>query len=98
MPCVSAPTLNFLLALSSANLCISLCPTFCVGLSTSRKSFDFANLSRHIRCDMSTQEMLLEEIKKQPEPVLREVLHYLQFLARQRKEDAWADILPGREI
>jgi hypothetical protein len=47
---------------------------------------------------MSTQEILLEEIKKQPEPVLREVLHYLQFLARQRQEEAWADVLPGREI
>ena len=47
---------------------------------------------------MSTQEILLEEIKKQPEPVLREVLHYLQYLARQRQEEAWADILPGREI
>ena len=47
---------------------------------------------------MSTQEMLLEEIKHQPEPLLREVLHYLQFLARQREEEAWADVLPSREV
>ena len=47
---------------------------------------------------MSTQEMLLEEIKRQPEQVLREVLHYLKFLARQRQEEAWADVLPTREV
>jgi hypothetical protein len=33
---------------------------------------------------MSAQEMLAEEIKRQPEPVLCEVLHYLHFLTRQR--------------
>jgi len=47
---------------------------------------------------MSTQEMLLEEIKRQPEPVLREVLHYVKFIARQRAEEAWADVLPTREV
>jgi len=47
---------------------------------------------------MSTQELLLEEIKKQPEPVLREVWHYLKFLSRQREEEAWADVLPSREV
>ncbi|MGI8965616.1 MAG: hypothetical protein ACR2H1_05945 [Limisphaerales bacterium] len=47
---------------------------------------------------MSTQEILVEEIKKQPEPVLREVLHYLKFLARQREDEAWADVLPTREV
>jgi hypothetical protein len=47
---------------------------------------------------MSTQEILVEEIKNQPEPVLREVLHYLKFLTRQREEEAWADVLPGREV
>ncbi len=47
---------------------------------------------------MSTQEMLFEEIKNQPEPVLREVLHYLRFLARRREEEAWADMLPTREV
>jgi hypothetical protein len=47
---------------------------------------------------MSTQEILVEEIKNQPEPVLRELLHYLKFLARQREEEAWADVLPAREV
>jgi len=47
---------------------------------------------------MSTQEMLLSEIKNQPEPVLREVWHYLRFLTRQREEEAWADLLPTRKI
>lgn len=47
---------------------------------------------------MSTQDILAEEIKHQPEPVLREVLHYLKFLARQRAEEAWADVLPTREV
>lgn len=47
---------------------------------------------------MSAQEILLEEIKHQPEPVLREVLHYLKFLNRQREEEAWADILPSLEV
>ena len=47
---------------------------------------------------MSTQEMLLAEIKNQPEPVLREVWHYLRFLTRQREEEAWADVLPPREV
>jgi hypothetical protein len=47
---------------------------------------------------MSTRELLLEEIKRQPEPVLREVWHYLKFLARQREEEAWSDLLPTREV
>ena len=47
---------------------------------------------------MSTQEMLLEEIKRQPEPVLREVLHYLKFIERQQQDQAWADVLPTREV
>ena len=47
---------------------------------------------------MSMQEILLEEIKRQPEPVLREVWHYLKFLTRQREEEAWADVLPTREV
>lgn len=47
---------------------------------------------------MSTHEMLLAEIKNQPEPVLREVWHYLRFLTRQREEEAWADVLPSREV
>ena len=47
---------------------------------------------------MSTQEMLIAEIKNQPEPVLREVWHYLRFLTQQREEEAWADLLPAREV
>ena len=47
---------------------------------------------------MSTQEILLEEIKHQPEPLLREVLHYLKFLERRRKEEEWADFLLTREV
>jgi len=47
---------------------------------------------------MSTQELLLEEIKRQPEPVLREIWHYLKFLTRQREEEAWADVLPSRDV
>jgi hypothetical protein len=47
---------------------------------------------------MITQERLIEEIRQQPEEVLREVWHYLKFLERQRQEEQWADVLPGREI
>jgi mRNA-degrading endonuclease toxin of MazEF toxin-antitoxin module len=32
---------------------------------------------------MSTQEILIEEIKHQPEPVLRELWHYLPFLDKE---------------
>ncbi|MGA3267221.1 MAG: DUF2281 domain-containing protein [Verrucomicrobiota bacterium] len=47
---------------------------------------------------MSAQETLIEEIKRQPEPVVREVLHYLKFLERQRAQEEWADVLPSREV
>jgi hypothetical protein len=47
---------------------------------------------------MSTQEMLLSEIKNQPESVQREVWHYLRFLTKQREEEALADLLPSREV
>ncbi len=63
-----------------------------------QSSFDFMVWTKHSQIVMSTQEILVEEIKKQPEPVLREVLHYLKFLERQRAEEAWADILPTREV
>jgi hypothetical protein len=46
---------------------------------------------------MSAQEILMEEIKRQPEPVLREVLHYMKFLERQRAQEEWNDVLPSRE-
>lgn len=47
---------------------------------------------------MSTQEILIEEIKHQPEPVLREVLHYLRFLEKQREEESWSEDRPTREV
>ena len=47
---------------------------------------------------VSTQELLLDELKEQPEPLLREVLHFARFLARQREEEKWADLLPSRDV
>jgi hypothetical protein len=47
---------------------------------------------------MSAQEILIEEIKHQPELVLIEVLHYLKFIERQRAQENWADVLPSREV
>ena len=56
---------------------------------------------------MSTQEILVEEIKHQPEPLLREVLLYLKFLARQREVEApmdklvaetWQELWPPPEV
>ena len=47
---------------------------------------------------MSTQEILIEEIKNQPEPVLLEVWHYLNYLKRQRADEQWADLRPTREV
>ena len=37
---------------------------------------------------MSAQEILIEEIKRQPEPVVREVLQFLKTLERQRAQKA----------
>lgn len=54
---------------------------------------------------MSTQEILLEEIKHQPEPGRRELRHHLDFLKRQRETEApldsggadtWAKLGPPR--
>jgi hypothetical protein len=42
---------------------------------------------------MSAQEMLIEEIKRQPDRVVREILHYLKFLERQRETEAPMDSL-----
>ena len=51
--------------------------------------------------------MLIAEIKQQPEPVLREVLHYLKFLQRQREMETpmdslvaatWEKIGPAPEV
>jgi hypothetical protein len=47
---------------------------------------------------MSAQEILIEEIKHQPESVAREVLNYLKFIERQRAQEEWADVLPSREV
>jgi hypothetical protein len=56
---------------------------------------------------MSAQEILIEEIKHQPEPVVREILHYLKFLERQRDAevpmdgliaDTWEKLGPAPEI
>jgi hypothetical protein len=47
---------------------------------------------------MSAQQILIEEIRRQPELVVREVLHYLKFLERQRAQEDWADVLPSREV
>jgi hypothetical protein len=47
---------------------------------------------------VSAQEILIEEIKRQPAPVLREVLDFLKFVERRRAEEAWADLLPSREV
>ena len=42
---------------------------------------------------MSAREILIEEIRHQPEPVAREILRYLKFLERQREMEAPMDIL-----
>jgi hypothetical protein len=56
---------------------------------------------------MSAQEMLLEEIKKQPESVLRDVLRYMKFLERQREvetplesvvADTWEKLGPSADV
>jgi len=47
---------------------------------------------------MSTQEMLIEEIRGLPEPLAREVWHFVKFIERQRQEEEWADVLPTREV
>lgn len=47
---------------------------------------------------MTTQELLIEEIKRQPEPVQREVLHFLRFLVREHNDATWTDLLPDREV
>lgn len=56
---------------------------------------------------MSAQEILIEEIKRQPEPVLREVLRYLKFLEHQREQESpmdklvaetWEELGPPPEV
>jgi hypothetical protein len=40
---------------------------------------------------MSAQEILIEEIRHQPETVAQEVLHYLKFIERRRESEAPMD-------
>ncbi len=56
---------------------------------------------------MSAQEMLIEEIKHQPESVVREVLRYLKLLEQQRESEApldgviadtWEKLGPAPEV
>lgn len=56
---------------------------------------------------MSSQELLIEEIKHQPESVLRELCQYLEFLKRQQKSDvmmenvvadSWEKLGPAPDI
>jgi hypothetical protein len=56
---------------------------------------------------MSAQEILIEEIKHQPELVLRELLHYLKFLERRRAAetqmedlvaDTWEKLGPSPDV
>jgi hypothetical protein len=56
---------------------------------------------------MSAQEMLIEEIKRQPEAVAREILRYLKFLEHQRETEApmdgliadtWEKLGPAPEV
>ena len=48
--------------------------------------------------DMNIQELLIDEIRRQPEPVQLEVLHFLRFLVREHEDASWADVLPGRDV
>ena len=47
---------------------------------------------------MSANERLLEEIKRQPEPVLIEVWHYSRFLTGKREEVERANVLPSCQV
>jgi hypothetical protein len=56
---------------------------------------------------MSAQEILIEEIRHQPEIVAQEVLHYLKFIERQREletpmdslvADTWEKLGPSPEV
>ncbi len=56
---------------------------------------------------VSAQEILIEEIKRQPEPVLRELLRYMKFLEHQREAetpmdkvvaDTWEKLGPAPDI
>ncbi len=72
-------------------------PVFSLGWTIGAIRLAKSKFCRIIK-SMSAQDILIEEIKHQPEPVVREVLHYLKFLERQRAQEDWADVLPSREV
>ena len=47
---------------------------------------------------MNLRQQIAEELQHQPEPVVREVFHYLRFLVRQQADEAWADVLAAPEV
>ena len=47
---------------------------------------------------MNLRQQLAKELQRQPEPVVREVFHYLRFLVRQQADEAWAEVLPAAEV
>ena len=56
---------------------------------------------------MSVQEILIEEIRHQSEPVARELLHFLKFLQHQRSVESamegvvaetWEKLGPSPEV
>lgn len=47
---------------------------------------------------MSAQDQLIEEIRKQPEPVVLELWRFLKFLKQENQDEEWADLLPGRQV
>ena len=47
---------------------------------------------------MSAREAIVAEIEHLPESVLQEALHFIRFVARQREEQEWQDVLPSREV
>ena len=46
---------------------------------------------------MSTREILIQELLKQPEPVLREIQHYLAFLLERQTSGATGTPAPAAE-
>jgi hypothetical protein len=48
----------------------------------------------HIILAIKTQNLLIDEIGHQPEPVQLEVLHFPRFLIREREPTPWEDVLP----
>ena len=42
---------------------------------------------------MTTKEVLIEEIEKAPEPILREVFHYMEYLKERVEEDEFNGLL-----